>query len=270
MPLLRISGIPVPVLMVGDTSHVPLQIGENERAEDGSLIINRRVIKETYKLSIVHQVPATAFAFRDLVLGKGECFNFDTSVYGSKGSGPSSLVNGVINGTAKYGAGGLQQTAATGTVAYPIANFPTGGTAWTVAVWRKLGAGAFVHYVVTTTSKGAGQAWVNGVLTADATAWLSVASGVVTLNADAAQTTNLDDLIVLPFEVPSSWPASIQAYGKAFSQLAYLEVDGDLIENNVGTKNVAGAVTGMPVVRAVIGGVTYKAVQALTVELLEI
>lgn len=267
--ILRISGIPLDV-QVDSASHSTSQIGENERAEDGSLLISRRVLKETYKFKVAHASPTDALAVRDLLLGRGHTWNFNTSLYSSKGLGPSALTNTVQNATTKYGAGGAQQTASTGTVTFTA--LPAGGTKWTVMVWRKVGAGTFFHFVVTNTTKAAVQAYVNGVLGADTTAWLTVntTTGTVKLDADAVGTTNLDDLVILPYEIPTTWPASIFGYGAAFSQLAYLDVDGDLIDANIAVKTCKGAVSGISVMPGYLNGVFYQSIRVVDGELEEV
>jgi len=267
--ILRISGIPIAVLTDG-ASHQTSQIGENERAEDGSKLINRRALKETYKFKVAHLSPTDAIATRELILGRGHTWNFDTHFYSSKGLGPSVLTNTVINATSKYGAGGAQQTASSGRIRY--AALPANGTKWTVMVWRKVGAGAFTHYVVTSTTKAGSQAYVGGVLTSDATSWLTTSTslGTVTLDADAASTTNLDDLVILPYEVPSSWPASVVAYGAAFSQLAYLDCDGDLIDANLVTKTCCGGVSGINVMPGYLNGTYYQSIRVIDAELEEV
>lgn len=267
--ILRISGIPIPILTEA-ASHTTTQIGENERAEDGSMIISRRALKENYKLKIAHQIPTDAIAYRELFLGRGHTWNFDTTVYSSKGLGPTVLTNTVINATSKYGAGGAQQTASSGR--FRAIALPANGTKWTVMLWRKIGAGAFVHYIVTNTTKGASQAYVNGVLASDTTVWLGVSTstGTVTLDADGASTTNIDDLVILPYEIPASWPANIFAYGAAFSQLAYLDVDGDLIDANLVTKSCKGGVSGISVQPGWLNGVYYQSIRVVDAELEEV
>lgn len=264
--LLRVSGIAVPVLVDG-ADHQPVAIGEVERAEDGTKLVSRRSIKETFSIKVKHQAPADGIAWKKLFTGEGQTWNFESSVYGSKGLGPSASTNSNQSGTFfKYGAGSLQQTASTGTISY--AGLPTGGTKWTVMFWRKVGAGAFQHYVVTS----GGHKWLDGVRAdGTATAFLTVttATGTVKLDADAASTTYVDDLVLLPFDVPDVWPPDVFAYGAAFSKLAKLDIDGDLVDANVGTKTVCGEVKRVTVMPATVGGTYYQSVRVLEVELEE-
>jgi hypothetical protein len=263
--ILRVSGIAVPVL-VGGASHRPNSIGEVERAEDGTILISRRIIKETYKIQVVHQSPADGIAWKKLFTGEGQKWDFDTSVYGSKGLGPSAATASVQSGAAaKFGTGCCRQTATTGTISY--AALPAGGTKWTVMFWRSVGGAAFDHYVVTSS----GHKWLNGVRAdGTSTTFLTVTTATGTVKLDAAgSTTDLDDLVILPFEVPDLWPPDIFAYGAAFSKLAKLDVDGDLIDANVGTKSVAGEVTGVSVVPGTLNGTFYPSLRVVEVELQE-
>jgi hypothetical protein len=263
--LLRVSGIAVPVL-VGSASHKPMSIGDVERAEDGSLLISRRIIKETYKLQVAHRVPADGIAWKRLFIGEGQKWDFDTSLYGSKGLGPSAATASVQSAAAaKFGAGCCRQTATTGTISY--AALLAGGTKWTVMFWRSVGGAAFDHYVVTSS----GHKWLNGVRAdGTSTTFLTVTTATGTVKLDAAgSTTDLDDLVIFPFEVPDTWPPDVFAYGAAFSKLAKLDVDGDLVEANVGTKTVRGEVTGVSVVPGTLNGTFYQAIRVVEVELSE-
>jgi hypothetical protein len=262
--LLRVSGIPVPVL-VDNADERPEAIGEVERSEEGTKLISRRAIKMSYKIRVAHQSPADGVAWRKLLMGEGHTWNFETTpgLYSSKGLAPFSVTNSVQSGSAfKFGAGCCRQTATTGSIGY--AALPGGGK-WTVMFWRSVGGAAFDHYVV----NSAGQKWLNGVRAdATSTTFLVVGGAVVTLNA-AGSTTDLDDLVILPFDIPTTWPPDVYAYGAAFSQLARLDIDGDLVEANVGTKTVCGDVTGTEVVPGYLNGTYYQAIRVIDAELSE-
>jgi hypothetical protein len=263
--LLRVSGIAVPVL-VGNASHQPMAIGEVERAEDGSKLVSRRAIKEKFKIKVAHKSPTDGIAWKKLFTGEGNTWSFESSVYSSKGLGPSASTNSVQSAAAhKFGTGCLRQTATTGTISYVA--LPLAGTKWTVMLWRSVGGAAFDHYVVTS----AGHKWLNGVRAdGTSTTFLTVTTATGTVKLDAAgSTTDVDDLVVFPFDVPDDWPPDVFAYGSAFSQLAKLDIDGDLIDANVGTKTVVGEVTGVEVMPGYISGTYYQSVRVLEVELEE-
>lgn len=263
--LLRVSGITVPIL-VGDAQHKPMAIGEVERAEDGSKLISRRAIKESFRVKVAHQSPTDGMAWKKLFMGEGQTWDFNSSLYGSKGTGTSAVTNSVQSGAAfKFGAGCCRQTATTGTISY--AALPLNGAKWTVMVWRSLGGAAFDHYVVTS----GGHKWLNGVRAdGTVTTFLTVttATGVVKLDA-AASTTDLDDLVVFPFEVSDTWPPDIFAYAAAFSKLAKLDVDGDLVDPSGAVKTVCGEVTGVGVVPGYLAGVYAQSVRVVEVDLEE-
>jgi len=274
--LLRVSGIAVPVLQ-GDASHRPVAIGEVERAEDGTKLVSRRTIKESFKIKVAHQSPTDGIAWKKLFMGEGQTWDFNVSLYGSQGLGPSaSAGTPVVNATAKFGAGGCQLTATTGSISY--AALPAGGAKWTVMLWRKVAAGGFDHYVVTS----AGHKWINGARNDGVfTGWLTVttATGTVKLDADGASTTNLDDLVIFPFDVPDAWPLNIFDYGNGtggatptpFSRLAKLDIDGDLVDPNTPSvaKTVCAGVGDVEVVSGTLNGVYHQAIRVLDVELEE-
>lgn len=267
---LRVSGIPVPVLE-GEARHRPTAIGEVERAEDGTKLVSRRAIKEAFSIRVAHQAPSDGIAWKKLFMGEGQVWSFSTSPYSSKGLGPTNADDTAwTNAEAKYGAGSLEMVGGNGQfIANPL---PAGGTKWTVMCWRKVDTGAWVHYATTSTLKAAGDAYVDGVLNAsEPTSWLTVtpASGEIDIQADATDTTYIDDLVVLPFEAPASWFAAHVAYGAAFSQLAKLDIDGDLVDANVGTKTVCAEVTGVDLVAGYLDGVYYQSIRVLDVELEE-
>lgn len=267
--ILRVSGIPVPVL-AEDASHKPMAIGEVERAEDGTKLISRRAIKESFSIKVAHRSPTEGMAWKKLFTGEGHVWNFDSHLYSSKGLGPSAATSAAQGATAKYGAGGCTLTAGTGTISF--AALPAGGTKWTIMVWRKVGAGAWVHYITTSTLKAAGDAYVDGVLnTSEATSWLTVttSTGTVKLDADGASTTHIDDLVILPFEVPSDWPVSVHGFGSAFSPLARLTVDGDLVDPDGGSMTVCGDVKSVEVMPGYLNGVYYQSIRVLEVDLEE-
>lgn len=266
---LRVNGIEVPVL-ADSASHMPKPFDEDERAEDASLLISRRALKESWKLTIAHRVPTDAIAWKKLLMGEGHSWDFEasTGLYSSKGLGPSAATNSVQSASgAKFGAGCMRQTATSGTVTFTA--LPAGGTKWTVMFWRDLNAGGgWHHYVV----NSAGQKWLDGVRAdATSTTFLTVNTSAGTVKLDAGGTnTDIDDLVILPFDVPTTWPPDSYAFGAAFSKLGRLTIDGDLVEANVGSKTVVGKVGSLKVMPAVLNGVYYQSVRTLDVELEEV
>jgi hypothetical protein len=125
---------------------------------------------------------------------------------------------------------------------------------------RKVGAGAWTHYIATWDGTTL-TSYVNGSV-GSAQSWLSVVttSGLVTLNSDASNTTLLDELVVLPFLVPSDWPAQMYALnngGTQWSQLARMNALGDGVEGGTRTIAVKGTAGELTYVPSAIGGAAF-------------
>lgn len=268
--MLRVNGIECHVLS-GSASHKPNPFHDDTRAEDGTLLFNRQTIKESFRFTIAHRTPSEAIAWRQLLMGEGQVWNFDTTAYSSKGVAPTSLAFWSIGATAKYGAGALQLTALTGSVVFPAIVSPLkgGNPRTSIAFWRRVGAGAFQHILLTSD----GDAFVNGSLSGSPfSTWgvtFTSATGVWTLAADAASTTYIDDVVIVPFVIPSTWVADWYGYGSAFSQLAQLFIDGDLVDANLITRTVIGKVSDVLPMMAY-SGAFYQSLRTLEVELEEV
>jgi hypothetical protein len=263
--ILRVSGIPVPVL-AGEASHEPTAIGEVERAEDGTKLISRRAIKETFKVKVAHQSPTDGIAWKKLLMGEGQTWDFNTSLYGSKGLGPSAASGVSIDtGLKKFGAASMKMLG-TSSISYPA--LPS-GSPWTIMYWSSIG-GAFTHVAQTSVSKALGYSWGDGVQVADPISFQTVSSGVLTMTFSAfPSSVYFDDLVILPFVAPSSWFLDTYNYGAAFSKLAKLNVDGDLIDPSGGSMTVCGDVKGVEVVPGYLNGTYYQSIRVLDVELEE-
>lgn len=271
--LLRVNGIEAPVL-VDSASHKPNPFAESERAEDGSMLINRRVIKESYRLTLAHRTPTEAIAWRRYLMGEGHYWSFDTSVYSSKGLGPSLLTGGTIGSSSPapwLGAGRLNFALGAGNQAnFGISPGVTQTQGVTAMVARNVAGGGWNHYV----KDSAGNVWTNGVLTGTAS-WfnLTTIGGLVNIGADAGNAIAYDELVILPFLIPSDWPAQLYAYqlaGSQHSALAQLKVDGDLVDANLLTRTVVGSVGDMKLMPATLGGTFYQSVRTVDVELEEV
>lgn len=248
MSFLIINGLEVPCAVDGAAMRKVEQIGQSQRAVDGTLRIHRRVLKNTWSLETTLLDPLQGDAFRRLILGEGHSWTFDDTtkgLYSSKGLGPSASSGASVTaGSAFLGAGKLQQTATTGTITYPALPLLS-GQAWTVMVARHIGV-SWTHYIVTSTSKAANEAWVDGVYGSNATAWLTVntAAGTVKLDAQSGATTLYDELIILPFRIPQDAEAAASPWGlqlfnwqnpglgggaKQWAPLARLKASGDAL-----------------------------------------
>jgi len=259
MSALKLNGIEVDtVVSVSDLKHATRDIGERETAADGSLVITRSARKLDLFFTTVLLSLELAQIWWSFFTGEGEVWSFDTSLYGSKGTGPSSVTNTAVSaGSAKYGAGKLE-VGASGSITWDdvTANSFGRATAWTVCVWRT--AGSEVHYVV----NSLGQKWVDGVRNDVAsTTWLAVSSGDLTISNGGGAAVIYDDLVVVPYVMPEDWPAQVHAAGAAFGPLPAHAATGDLVAEQTTRLVVGTAEEGMYVKTG------SALMQSLTVEL---
>lgn len=229
-------------------------IGETTTAVDGTTNLTRSARKVDTSFRSVPITQADAHSWRCLLSGEGECWSFDSHLYGSKGTPATSITNASQSaGSSKYGAGKLSVGATTGTISFASAINSWGNTSsWTVGVWR-FESGAWHHYVILSS----GAKWVDGVRNdAAVTTWLSVAAGVVTIANTTGSAVLYDDLVVLPFLALADWPAQWFAAGRAFGALPIHAATGSLVDEQ-SVRSVLGTAEEGAVMR-VSGGLRVK------------
>jgi hypothetical protein len=264
MSSLTLNGIAVPV-RAESFQESPREIGGTFTAFDGSGRKSRLALKRDCSFDTYAQTGANAYAWDMYIRGYGETFSFNTTVYGSKGTGTTSTTGTVAVSatTPKFGAGSLKLTAGTSaTATYTFTN----STAWTVMFWVRAGAGSWIHYAVT----GTGKKWVNGSRN-DAASTSSVftwTSGVLVLLGDSGSDIYFEDLVVMPFEVLTAWPPIFGVSSTAFSLLPRLTAAGDAV-TEASTRSVLGDVGSHRVFYAYSGG-SNVAHRELTVTLTEV
>lgn len=216
------------------------EVGDTAQSTNGALRLTRQALKRNLVLRTVPLTIATAYAWECLLTGEGEVWSFDSSLYGSKGTGPSANVGCTAPASSpKYGAGRLSVPATTGSISYPFASSYGSTADWTVLVWRSTNGGSsWTHHVI----RSDGSKWVNGVTSVAATTWLSVSSGTATIANTTGSAVEYDDLVVLPFAVPDAWPADVYAAGAAFPPLPYIDITGDLVPEQA-ARRVLGSVS---------------------------
>lgn len=237
---LRLNGIAVPVAL-GSATLDPAAVGKNRRSANGTMNASRRLRKGGWKFSTVIKTAAEALAFRELLAGEGHVLSFDSSFYTSQGMAPTAIGAGwTLSATGpKFGAKCATSDTAATVLSYA---FPT-ATGYTIAYyWNDAGAG-YHHYVLTS----AGTKWIDGVLSPGGSL-LGLRDpgvyGVASFQATGGATGKLDDLVVLPYVVPSTWPAQMYAWGNTdtqpFSSLPALVADGSFIEQNTRVSVLGG------------------------------
>jgi hypothetical protein len=255
---LRLNGIVVPVA-TGSAGLKQEDIGGMRRAIDGTPVFSRRATKRRWSFKTTIRSAQESLAWRDLITGKGHVLSFDgQSLYTSKGLPPASTgANWSLTTVSpKYGAAMAQWTSTSSTWTFFTATSP-----WTIAYWLNQAAAGWHHYVQTS----AGSKWIDGVATASSMLGFGgVSSGVATFGSATAS--KIDDIVALPYIVPSDWPAQIYGFGSAFGTLPRLVADGLFIEQNA----VAMAVVGMPPDGTPVKAATAANLHSFSFELLEV
>lgn len=268
MSFLRLNNIAIPVA-AGSASRSVDEVGDRSRAASGSMRVSRRALKDSYAGSTVPKAAETAEVYRDLILGLGHRWSFDSHLYSSKGLGPADThgtvtaeTSGVSGGRFPYDGvnGGVLRLANPGDY---IEYRPTtdDSAAWTVMVSREESS-VWVNYILSSAQAGG---WVDGVLDPllDTSAWLVVS--VVTDRANSILITNessnsdFDELVFLPFAIPSSWPIDI--HDLAWSDLPKLRAEGDWIRR--GSAQVYGRVDDVGLIQAQVSGALDNNLQAI-------
>jgi hypothetical protein len=244
---LRINGITVNVLDGSADGGLEV-IGRAARGTDASLVAERRAIKRNWKFSTTPQAPATGLAFRDLLIGRGWVWDFETGTGVYPANGGAIASGGAQSGTQKkFGSFGFSVTAAS-SATFTFNSFTPSSLPWTVSYWFWNGT-TWDHRV----DSSAGWGYVNGSLGTSLTT-----AGATTLSIfnSAGATRYLDDVWACPYVWPTDWPAQVYAYATKAALAPALAVDGLLIENNLaGGAVVLGELDGVRTMQAYNGAV---------------
>lgn len=263
MPFVTINGVTVPVRR-NSWPQKPLHVGAvRERGATGAFQethVARKI--EATGIKLVFQEPTTARAMRRFIDGEGFAARFDDHVYSFGGEGPKaggtytqSASGGKYGGKVNVGAASYLEYALASVMKRGATWAPTQG--WTVMVWKKLSvldggdASTYHDHIATGSVAVVGGAsanpagvtqYKNGVAGNWSMGnWIDVASdGDVGIygrsNTNGPVAYDYDDLVVLPFAVPSSWIAGIAAFraAQAWSRLPYVVCQGNVIEESAG------------------------------------
>lgn len=205
-------------------------IGNAAAANDGTMRVTRQSTKRDLSFTTVPLSDPDAFVWESFFTGEGETWSFDSSVYGSKGLGPTGGGGySIVAGGAKFGASKLRLVAG-GVLALVGAGQHSSGRAdagspVSYAVWRFESA-AWHHYVI----RSDGAKWVDGVRNdAAATTWAIVSLVSLGLANIAGGNEDYDDLTSWPFLIPTTWPAILAAATSAYCPQPYLDLSGDQV-----------------------------------------
>lgn len=223
MPFLTINNVTVSVdAKSGDRKWK--EIGDRDRAFDGTLRSTRQALKRSWEF-VSNPLPlAEADALVALVQGRGHAWSFDVDLYSSKGLAKKTQT-GTVNPAIAGGKFGNKVQLTVGPPAGQV-SWGVGLTGdYTLTVWRNE-ASVWKHYVIRKTGVTVNK-WKDGVQDdLLATGWLTVnGSGDVVLG-DGSNADDFDDLVALPFSIPSSWVSALFSSTRAFPSLPKLEAGG--------------------------------------------
>ena len=264
MPFYRINQVTLPVAD-GSSTETPRDVGSTHHAFDGTPRVTRRARKRDASVRLVPMSISEAYSWEGLLCGLGESWSFDSHLYGSKGTGPTTSTGASVGGTGRYGAA-LVGTSSLNLV-YPVPMLSTPG--WTVMFERNAtavaGSGNWSHYIV----RSDGAKWLNGVRAdGTATAFFSAGSTSFAFAGDGA-TRWYDELVVFPFKVLDAWGPSLYAQrAYAWPSLPQLHLSGNGVVE-AANRTCLATVTGKDTSQAVYGG-SWQALHSLTVEFLEV
>ena len=229
MPALTINGITIPILAEG-ADETPMEQGERTRAASGKLLttVVRRWRERSFKLLAL--TDEDAVAYEGLIAGKGLGCSFDADLYTdatglqptTTGTTPTVVAtDGAVS--PKYGAKMLKVPAsATARWTHSI-----GETRYSACVWVYV-SGAWHHYAIRSDTMATGH-YYDGSWVASTQTLLTASSLYVQLGAGAGAAVQFDDLVSVPYLLPTTWIAAIAAQAVAFPKPPMLTVAGDLI-----------------------------------------
>ncbi len=234
-PWLALNGINLGAMAsIAGAKSARRDVGQIATTVDGSLNVSRSKRKHDLSFDSVPLSGDDAFAWESLLIGEGEVWNFDDSLFGTKGLGPSAVSGAARNSSSpKFGTDMLRVPGSTGTITFPGAGLNSAGVdnGSTVMFWRN--ETGWHHYTITKD----GAAWKDGVRNDSlaAPAWLTfgaAGTGDVTISHDGSTTVDYDDLVILPFRVLNDWPPIWGVATTAFSPLPHLNATGAMVREN--------------------------------------
>ena len=245
MSFFNINGWNVPIVN-GGMSETSTQYGNSGKSFTNRALISRRMNPRTWSGSMLFQTPSVADTVEGLLMGRGHHFPLNTNFWSDSGVAPTSLASKSIvegGGLQRFGTGHASFTA---DMSFDV-GFPT--KKWTVIVWAdNTGSGEWHQHVETAT----GDTYQDGVATA-VTSFITVADGIVTIdytNFPAGTVSkDMDDLVLLPFNVDASFIADLYTWQNADGIVMQCPFDypGDFADRVNGIEGVPTATIADPI-----------------------
>jgi hypothetical protein len=227
MVALSVNGIEIPVCTWKESDE---EIGERMRASSGKSLVSIRDRKFVRRFSVRTEDTTLAEAIKGLLTGDGFSWSFDIDWYSEQGlpviatAGAASSSLGSTAPTPAFGAKRLAIPAAT-TVSWQLPDRYS--VVWTMIFWAYY-SGAWHHYVL----NSLGEKWKDGATTTDSVYVNVVTGGGTTqmqLSSPSGSAAYYDDVVVVPYLWPSTWPAQVYAATRAWKPFPFLSVDGELM-----------------------------------------
>ncbi|MFY1829140.1 hypothetical protein ACN47A_24690 [Myxococcus fulvus] len=236
MAFLSLSGIPLRLDAGSPVQYRQEPLGDFRRSAAGQLRSSVRGRKWTITGSTLPMPLEESSALRHLINGSGHSWSFENGSASSTGIAHSFMTGGAapVLGLGKYGTGHLRCPPG-GAIRWPI--LQSGDTVFTstIAAWLRAPAvagGAWAHHIIDVATD---ETWLNG---AQWYVWPDVEGDTrvrivltpsyleVSFQADGVGVLQVDDLVLLPYRVPSSWRAPWRDAGVPFGPLPRHSVTG--------------------------------------------
>lgn len=233
MPFLRINGIDVNV--ANDSAEFTPEIfGEEGRAPDASLWVQRTATKRGYRFATPPVLADEALALIGLINGDGHVWPASSALglYSSRGALITSS-GASISRTGAFGKfGGDSAQVPNGVTLRSGVFYPT-GTGYpepTLSLWLSLDGVTWKHRAY----RAAASQWYTDGASSVAPTGVSVSYsgtyGWQIVNASGA-TIYVDDLWICPYDWPATWPALVASYANPVGLCPRVKADGDAIGN---------------------------------------
>jgi len=238
---LTLGGLDVPIRDGTTGQEYEAVGGYGQHAHSGNFRAESRGLIDGLTMTTKQLTYAEISKLRSWLLGLGFSWSFDVDLFSHNGLGPDGGFSAVI--TLSGGAfAGYVTVSAAGTLAFSVVI----AAPYTFGVWKQIGGGGWVHYVLTDDGTTVLQ-YKNGAPHTpsgadDIALWASLVAGVLTVEGKdidgAAFNSDYDDLFVVPWVASAADVAAWYANANAFSPLSAHTMSGAIIGDDVRTVNI--------------------------------